>query len=136
MGWGGGWRVEGKWKKQQPQLWRTPPATAAPQHPLLQPPLSDGTLPVCKLATACAFVTISPSIPTLWTHMPRRTQNTGCSLPSWIDEAHDYLNDGGTHAKPGVEACVCVCAGGGGRTMAAQTCGGIVTRKENREDSP
>ncbi len=55
--------------------------------PPLQPLLSDGTLPICKLATACAFVRISPSIPTLWTQIWRQTQNTGRSVfhPAKLD---------------------------------------------------
>lgn len=52
---------------------------------LLQPLLSDGTLPICKLVTACAFVRISPSISTLCTQMWRQTNKIlNVTLQRWI----------------------------------------------------
>ena len=98
------------------------PHTSSP-HPPLPTLLSNENLPICKPEASCAFVRISSSIPT-------RGLRYGDTLldvkrfttPGWIDEAHRNLNDAGSHAKPGAGA--------------AQTCGGIVTRKENREDSP
>lgn len=92
-------------------------------HPPLPTLLSDANLPICKLEASCAFVRISPSIPTHGLRYGDRLLDVKCfTTPGWIDEAHSNLNDAGSHAKPGAGA--------------AQTCGGIVTRKENREDSP
>lgn len=118
---GGGWGGA-EWKKQPPALQVSCYNGA---HLLAQPSTSnsDENLPICKLEASCAFVRISSSIPTHGLRYGDRLLDVKrFTTPGWIDEAHSNLNDAGSHAKPGAGA--------------AQTCGGIVTRKENREDSP
>lgn len=120
---GGGWG--GQSGRSSPQLCRsaaTMAHTSSPNPPL-PTLLSDENLPICKLEASCAFVRISSSIPTHGLRYGDRLLDVKrFTTPGWIDEAHSNLNDAGSHAKPGAGA--------------AQTCGGIVTRKENREDSP
>lgn len=68
----------------------------------------DGTLPICKPATACAFMRISPSIPCVGLDdvetNPKYWIAQCFTVAGRIDEAHNNLNDGRSHAKPGLGA--------------------------------